>query len=58
MFPGSPHSIKLKGQGPGEIYHMRNVIGAVNLITCLWRTNELTHDLWTIVLFQLRKLYK
>ena len=31
---------------PGKIYHVRNVIGRENLITC-GRTNELTHALLT-----------
>ena len=31
---------------PGKIYHMRNVIGRENLITCGW-TNELAHALLT-----------
>ena len=31
---------------PGKIYHVRNVIGRENLITC-GQTNEPTHALWT-----------
>ena len=31
---------------PGKIYHVRNVIGRENLITC-GRMNKLAHALWT-----------
>ena len=43
-FPGSPRANeKSKKRGePGRIYHVRNVIGRENLITC-GRTNELAH---------------
>ena len=36
---------KKRGE-PGKIYHMRNVIGRENLITCGW-TNEFAHALLT-----------
>ena len=46
-FPGSPHTQtknqKERGE-PGKIYHVRNVIGRENLITCGW-TNELARAL-------------
>ena len=52
-FPGSPcartKNGKERGQ-PGKIYHVRNVIGRENLITC-GRTNELAHALLTIYSF-------
>ena len=48
-FPGSPcartKNRKERGE-PGKIYHVRNVIGRENLITC-GQTNELTHALLT-----------
>ena len=48
-FPGSPRARtknrKERGE-PGKIYHVRNVIGRENLITC-GRTNELAHTVWT-----------
>ena len=48
-FPGSPRvrtkSGKERGE-PGKIYHVRNVIGRENLITC-GRTNEHAHALLT-----------
>ena len=48
-FPGSPRARtknrKERGE-PGKIYHVRNVIGRENLITC-GRTNELAHAVWT-----------
>ena len=48
-FPGSPH-VRTKNREergePGKIYHVRNVIGRENLITC-GRTNELAHAVWT-----------
>ena len=48
-FPGSPRARtknrKERGE-PGKIYHVRNVIGRENLITC-GRTNELAHVVWT-----------
>ena len=38
---------KSKERGePGKIYHVRNIIGRENLITC-GRTKELAHALWT-----------
>ena len=47
LFPGSPHARtknrKERGE-PGKIYHVRNVIGRENLITC-GRTNEFAHAL-------------
>ena len=61
-FPGSPHTWakKTKGRGePGKIFHVRNVTGRENLITCGW-TNELVHVLltdYTLLLVQLWKLY-
>ena len=49
LFPGSPRARtknrKERGE-PGKIYHVRNVIGRENLITC-GRTNELAHAAWT-----------
>ena len=49
LFPGSPRvrtkNRKERGEH-GKIYHMRNVIGRENLITC-GQTNELAHALWT-----------
>ena len=48
-FPGSPGRAdeKSKERGePGRIYHVRNVIGRENLITC-GRMNELTHAVRT-----------
>ena len=49
LFPGSPRARtknrKERGE-PGKIYHVRNVIGRENLITC-GRTNELAHVVWT-----------
>ena len=50
-FPGSPRA-RTKNRKewgePGKIYHVRNVIGRENLITC-GRTNELAHavHVWT-----------
>ena len=48
-FPGSPRARtknrKERGE-PGKIYHVRNVIGRENLITC-GRTNKLAHATWT-----------
>ena len=48
-FPGSPRARmknrKERGE-PGKIYHVRNVIGRENLITC-GRTNELAHAVRT-----------
>ena len=48
-FPGSPHARtknqKERGE-PGKIYHVRNVIGRENLITC-GRMNEFAHVLLT-----------
>ena len=48
-FPGSPRA-RTKNRKewgePGKIYHVRNVIGRENLITC-GRTNELAHAVWT-----------
>ena len=48
-FPGSPRA-RTKNQNesgePGKIYHVRNVIGRENLITC-GRTNEFAHALLT-----------
>ena len=48
-FPGSPRAQtknrKERGE-PGKIYHVRNVIGRENLITC-GRTNEFAHALLT-----------
>ena len=48
-FPGSPRAQtknrKERGE-PGKIYHVRNVMGRENLITC-GRTNELAHAVWT-----------
>ena len=48
LFPGSPRARtknrKERGE-PGRIYHVRNIIGRENLITC-GRTNELTHASW------------
>ena len=51
----SPHANeKSKERGElGKIYHMRNVIGRENLITC-GRTNELAHAVWTDTVVQLR----
>ena len=55
LFPDSPRA-RTKNQKerrePGKIYHMRNVIGKENLITC-GRTNELTHAVWTDTVVQL-----
>ena len=48
-FPGSPCTQMKNGKErgePGKIYHVRNVIGRENLITC-GRTNELAHALLT-----------
>ena len=48
-FPGSPgaRTKKSKKRGePGRIYHVTNVIGRQNLITC-GRTNELAHAVRT-----------
>ena len=48
-FPGSPRARtknRRKGGEPGRIYHVRNVIGRENLITC-GRTNEVAHAVWT-----------
>ena len=67
-FPGSPHMWAKKKKkkkkkkergGPGKIFHVRNVTGRENLITCGW-TNELVHVLLTdyaLLLVQLWKLY-
>ena len=48
-FPGSSRARtknrKERGE-PGKIYHVRNVIGRENLITC-GVTNELAHAVWT-----------
>ena len=48
-FPGSPRE-RTKNQKemgePGKIYHVRNVIGRDNLITC-GRTNKFAHALLT-----------
>ena len=52
-FPGSPHARTKSGKErgePGKIYHVRNVIGRENSITC-GRTNEHTHALLTIYSF-------
>ena len=52
-FPGSPHARTKSGKErgePGKIYHVRNVIGRENLITC-GRANEHTHALLTIYSF-------
>ena len=38
--------IRIKKKEPGKIYHLRNVIGRENLITC-GRTNALAHAVWT-----------
>ena len=52
-FPGSPRTQtkcgKERGE-PGKIYHVRNVIGRENLITC-GRTNEHAHALLPIYSF-------
>jgi len=45
LFPRANERMKVKG-GPGKIYHLRNVTGRENLITCGW-TNELTHTWYT-----------
>ena len=46
-FPGSPHVRTKNEKGePGKIYHMRNVTGRENLITC-GQTNKLAHALLT-----------
>ena len=48
-FPGSPRARtknRKERREPGKIYHVRNVIGRENLITC-GRTNELAHAAWT-----------
>ena len=48
-FPGSPRARTKSGKErgePGKIYHVRNVIGRENLITC-GRTNEHAHALLT-----------
>ena len=54
-FPGSPHA-RMKNRKErgelGKIYHVRNVIGRENLITC-GRTNELAHAVWTDIVVQL-----
>ena len=44
----SPHANeKSKERGEsGRIYHVKNVIGIENLITC-GQTNELAHAVWT-----------
>ena len=52
-FPGSPRARTKSGKErgePGKIYHVRNVIGRENLITC-GRTNEHAHALLTIYSF-------
>ena len=52
-FPGSPRARTKRGKErgePGKIYHVRNVIGRENLITC-GRTNEHAHALLTIYSF-------
>ena len=57
LFPGSPareRKIERKGERPGKIYHVRNVIGREDLITS-GRTNELAHALW--ILIPLQRLY-
>ena len=46
--PDSPSGGRKSGKKTGEsgkIYHVRNVIGRENLITC-GQTNELAHTLW------------
>ena len=57
-FPGSPRvwtkNWKERGK-PGEIYHVRNVIGRENLITS-GQTNELAHAVWTGTVVQLQYL--
>ena len=45
--------IDRKGEEPGKIYYVRNVIGRENLITC-GRMNDLTHAVWTDTVVQLR----
>ena len=54
-FPGSPlartKNQKERGE-PGRIYHVRNVIGRENLITC-GQTNKLAHAVWTDTVIQL-----
>ena len=49
-FPGSPRAWTKSGKErgePGKFYHVRNVIGRENLITC-GQTNEHAHALLTI----------
>ena len=45
LSPRANEKSKERGE-PGRIYHVRNVIGKENLITC-GRTNELTHTVRT-----------
>ena len=45
LSPCANEKSKERGE-PGRIYHVRNVIGRENLITC-GRTNELAHAVWT-----------
>ena len=45
LSPRANEKSKERGE-PGRIYHVRNVIGRENLITC-GRTNELAHDVRT-----------
>ena len=45
LSPCANENRKERGE-PGKIYHMRNVIGRENLITC-GQTNELAHAVWT-----------
>ena len=55
-FPGSPRARtknRKEGGEPDKIYHVRNVIGREDLITC-GRTNKLAHAVWTDTVVQLR----
>ena len=45
LSPRANEKSKERGE-PGRIYHVRNVIGRENLITC-GQTNELAHAVWT-----------
>ena len=45
LSPRANEKSKERGE-PGRIYHVRNVIGRENLITC-GRTNKLAHAIWT-----------
>ena len=48
-FPGSPHmrmKNKMERESLVKIYHVRNIIGRENLITC-GQTNELAHAILT-----------